>query len=111
MAHPSWEIPIGGADALERSVHPTESIDRPAQASGATGVFSHLHAGIQENLPDGLFTPPRGLQVVHDFGRGGNAEGVNDDALAAQHAGEFEKVAGLAPGAGADISPAGADRA
>src|SRR5205809_828414 len=43
MAHPAGEVAVGGADAFHRRIHPAECVDRPAQASRATGVFRHLH--------------------------------------------------------------------
>ena len=42
---------------------------------------------------------------MDDFRGGGHAEGIDDHFLAAQHAGEFHEVAGLAAGARSDIGP------
>jgi hypothetical protein len=69
-------------------VHAAEGVHRPAQAGRAPGVFGHLHAGVNEDLPDRLAVPARRLQIMHDLRRGRHAEGVDDHFLAAQHAGE-----------------------
>src|SRR4051812_25305286 len=103
MTHAAREITVGRADAFHRRVHATERIDWSTEARGAAGVFGHLHACVDEDLPDGLIAPTRGLEVVNDFRRGGNAEGVDDDFFAAKHAGEFEEVARFAAGAGTDV--------
>src|ERR1043166_1778318 len=91
MAHATREIPVGGADALERCVDAAERVHGPAEAGGAAGVFSHLHAGGDEDLPNGLLAPTGGLQIVNDLGRSGHAKGVDGDAFAAEHASEFEE--------------------
>src|SRR5947209_3439343 len=41
---------------------------------------------------------------MHYLGRGRHSEGINCYALALQHAGEFQEVAGFATGARADVS-------
>ena len=81
----------------------SESIHRPAQAGGAAGILGHLHARIDQDLPDGFAPPAQRLQVAHDLRRGRDAEGIDHDSFVLQQPGEFEEVAGLAAGAGADI--------
>ena len=103
MAHAPGEIPIGRADAFHRRVHAAERVGRPAQASRTTGVFSHLHAGLDQDLPDRLVAPTRRLQVANDFRRRGHAKRVDGDTSAADDAGEIQKIARFAARAGADV--------
>ena len=104
MAHAAREISVGRTDAFHRRIHPAESIDRPAETRGAARILSHLHAGIDENLPHRFVTPARGLQIVDDLRSRGHAERIDDDAFALQDPGELEEIAGLPTGAGTDIS-------
>src|SRR6266542_6034396 len=50
VAHPAWKIPIRCADALQWRIHAAEGVNRPPQASGAAGVFGHLHASLDQDL-------------------------------------------------------------
>ena len=104
VTHAAGEVPVGRADTFHRRIHAAKGVDRAAEAGGAAGVFGHLHAGVDEDFPDGVSSPPGGLQVMDDLWCGGHTEGVDSDAFAAEHAGEFQEVAGLAAGAGADVS-------
>jgi len=87
MAHASREIPVGCADTFHRRVHPPERVDRPAETSCATCVFTVLtspdfgvftstaadarivpangaHIGLVVAVDHGLLVP-----VIHDVGR------------------------------------------
>src|SRR6266498_1719903 len=105
VAHTAREIPIRGADALQWRVHAAESVNRPPQAGSAAGVFGHLHASLDEDLPNRPVSPTGRLQVVNRFGGGRDAEGVDGHVPPAQDAREFQKVAGLASRAGSDVGP------
>ena len=96
VAHATGEIAIGGADAFHRGIHTAESIHRATETGSATSVFSHLDASGKKNVPNRLLAPAGSLQIVDDFGRGRDAKGIDSNALALQHTGEFEKVAGFA---------------
>src|SRR6516162_5213627 len=76
MAHAPRKIPVGGADAFKRRVHPAERVHWPAEAGRASGVLSHLDAATHENFPNRLIAPASALQVVDNFRRGRNSKRV-----------------------------------
>src|SRR5262249_36938801 len=86
VSHAPREIAVRCADALKRLIHAAERVHRAAQASSTSGVFSHLHTGIHEDLPDGLVAPTRRLQIVNNLRRRRHAKGVNDHALSPENA-------------------------
>ena len=103
VAHAAGEVPVGRADALQRRIDAAKGIHRPTQARSTAGILRHLHPGIDEDFPNRFRAPPRGLEIMHNFGRRRHAEGINGDSLALEHTGEFEKITGFAAGAGADV--------
>jgi hypothetical protein len=103
MTHTPGEIPVRRADAFQRHVHAAEGIHRPAQARGATGILGHLHARIDQDVPDALFAPARGLQIMHDLWRGWHAKRIDGHAVPIQHPGEFHEIARLPARARTDI--------
>src|SRR5260370_4179693 len=66
MAHSSREIAVGRADALQGRIHAAKGIHWAAQASSAPGIFGHLDAGRDQDFPNRLVAPTRGLQIVND---------------------------------------------
>ena len=99
VAHAAGEVPVRGADAFERRVHPPKRVHRAAQARGAAGIFGHLHPCGDQDFPNCLVVPSRCLQVMNNLRCRGHAEGVNRHAFAAQDARELKEVAGLTAGA------------
>src|SRR5688572_30215167 len=104
MTHPAWEIAVSCTDALQGRVHSPKRIHGPSQAGGTPGILGHLHAGCDEDLPDRLFTPQGVLQVMNNLGRGWNPKGVDSHMPPPQNPGKLQEVAGLAAGAGTDVS-------
>src|SRR5262249_38269854 len=110
MAHPTGKVAIGGADALQGTVHPPESIHWAAQTGRTAGVFRHLHTSVDEDLPDSLVAPAGVLQIADDLRGGWDTESINRHMPALQDPGKLEEVARLAARAGADVGPVQTDR-
>src|ERR1043165_4861979 len=102
MSHAAGKITVSGADAFHGTVHAAKSVHWAAQARGAARIFRHLHASIDENLPDGFLSPLRLLKVLHNLRSGGNSEGIDRHPLALEDAGKLQEITRLAASAGTD---------
>src|SRR5437870_1830394 len=102
MSHAAREVAIGRTDAANRRVESAEGVAGAAETCGTGGV-ADLGARGQEDLFESLAVDEFSLQAAGDLGGGGDDEGVDLDASAAEDAGGGAEVGHLAAGAGADV--------